>query len=140
MLRLRFADGDAYAWNKVITSINNLILGKIYIDHGGIMKVRNLGTGLTARIRFKETGMIFDRDPRQVRISVGGEGGRGGVGCAVGAAVLRVLGVEGSKLCGLEEPLLSCRMLPALCSPLSAPPTQPLHKNPPSTLPIPLHP
>ena len=64
---MTFADGDTYQWNKVTTSINNLILGKIYIDHGGIMKVRNVGTGLTAKLRFKETGMIFDKDPRQVR-------------------------------------------------------------------------
>jgi hypothetical protein len=39
LMRLSFADGDVYQWNKVTTSINNLILGKIYIDHGGIMKV-----------------------------------------------------------------------------------------------------
>ena len=34
------SDGEVYSWNKVTTSINNLILGKIYIDHGGIMKVK----------------------------------------------------------------------------------------------------
>lgn len=68
VLRLQFADGDTYVWNKVTTSINNLILGKIYVDHGGIMRVRNLRPGgLTARIRFKETGMLFDKDPRQVK-------------------------------------------------------------------------
>ena len=45
LLRLTFADGDVYQWNKVTTSINNLILGKIYIDHGGIMKVGLCGGG-----------------------------------------------------------------------------------------------
>lgn len=64
--RVAFDDGDVYVWNKVTTSINNLILGKIYIDHGGIMRVRGLSSGLTMRIRFKETG-IFDKDPHQVR-------------------------------------------------------------------------
>ncbi|KAK2078356.1 hypothetical protein QBZ16_003196 [Prototheca wickerhamii] len=64
--RLAFADGDVYVWNKVTTSINNLVLGKIYVDHGGIMRVRGLRSGLCMRVRFKETG-IFDRDPRQVR-------------------------------------------------------------------------
>lgn len=29
-------------------------------------QVRCVGTGLTARIRFKEAGLIFDKDPRQV--------------------------------------------------------------------------
>lgn len=67
LLRVTFSDGDVYQWNKVTTSINNLILGKIYIDHGGIMKVRCVNTGLTARMRFKEAGLIFDKDPRQVR-------------------------------------------------------------------------
>jgi oxysterol-binding protein 1 len=69
VLKLTFTDeNDVYAWNKVTTSINNLILGKIYVDHGGIMRIRNLSpNGLTARVRFKETSMLFDKDPRQVR-------------------------------------------------------------------------
>ena len=48
VLRLRFVDGDTYTWNKVVTSINNLILGKIYIDHGGIMKVSVRAQGRTS--------------------------------------------------------------------------------------------
>lgn len=68
VLRLTFHDGDVYTWSKVTTSINNLILGKIYVDHGGIMRVHNHGPdNLTARLRFKETGLLMDRDPRQVR-------------------------------------------------------------------------
>lgn len=43
LLRLTFTDGDVYQWSKVSTTINNLILGRIYIDHGGIMKVRPIG-------------------------------------------------------------------------------------------------
>lgn len=70
VLRVTFHDSDAYCWSKVTTSINNLILGKIYVDHGGVMRVRCLsgagGCGLAARLRFKESGM-FERDPRQVR-------------------------------------------------------------------------
>lgn len=67
LMQLTFDDGDVYQWNKVTTSINNLILGKIYIDHGGIMRVRCVSTGMTAKLRFKEAGLIFDKDPRQVR-------------------------------------------------------------------------
>ena len=66
VLRLDFDDGDQYFWNKVTTSINNLILGKIYVDHGGIMKIHNINTDTVMKIRFKETGMLFDRVPRQV--------------------------------------------------------------------------
>lgn len=86
------ADGEVYQWNKVTTSINNLILGKIYVDHGGIMRVRNATTGLTAKLRFKETGMIFDRDPRQVG---GGPGG--------GRPVLALGGVCGRTVPGGER-------------------------------------
>jgi hypothetical protein len=31
------------------------------------VQVRCVSTGLTARLRFKEAGLIFDKDPRQVR-------------------------------------------------------------------------
>ena len=71
VLTLDFEDGDSYSWNKVTTSINNLIIGKIYVDHGGMMKIHRRGkTGTTgptvAKVRFKETKMLFDRDPRRV--------------------------------------------------------------------------
>lgn len=32
-----------------------------------LRQVRCVNTGLTARMRFKEAGLIFDKDPRQVR-------------------------------------------------------------------------
>ena len=66
VLQLDFDDGDSYTWNKVTTSINNLILGKIYVDHGGVMKIRNTAYNTVAKIRFKETSMLFDRNPRYV--------------------------------------------------------------------------
>ncbi len=47
---------------QVTTTIGNLILGKIYIDHGGLMKVRNHTTGLTSRLVFKEQGLIRSKD------------------------------------------------------------------------------
>ncbi|GJT16308.1 oxysterol-binding protein-related protein 1C [Tanacetum coccineum] len=33
-------DGEAYQWSKVTTSIHNLILGKLYCDHYGMMRVQ----------------------------------------------------------------------------------------------------
>lgn len=66
VLRLDFKDGDTYTWNKVTTTINNLILGKIYVDHGGIMRIRCHKNNTCARIRFKETGFLFDKTPRQI--------------------------------------------------------------------------
>mmetsp|Transcript_19049 Transcript_19049/g.57551 ORF Transcript_19049/g.57551 Transcript_19049/m.57551 type:complete len:776 (+) Transcript_19049:336-2663(+) len=58
-VRLRTEDGEEYLWNKVTSTIGNLILGKIYIDHGGIMKVRNVTAGLTAKMNFKESGGLL---------------------------------------------------------------------------------
>lgn len=42
---------------QVTSSINNLIIGKIYIDHGGIMRIRS-NLGLVAKLKFHETGML----------------------------------------------------------------------------------
>lgn len=39
-MRLRTGDGEEYLWSKVTSTIGNLIIGKIYIDHGGVMKAR----------------------------------------------------------------------------------------------------
>lgn len=50
------ADAD-FLCLQVNSSINNLIIGKIYIDHGGIMRIRS-NSGLVARLKFHETGML----------------------------------------------------------------------------------
>lgn len=60
------SDGEEYQWSKVTSTVGNLIIGKLYVDHSGIMKVRNLSSGLVARLRFKEQGLIMDRNPHQV--------------------------------------------------------------------------
>ncbi|GJW15415.1 oxysterol-binding protein-related protein 1C-like protein isoform X1 [Tanacetum coccineum] len=41
-------DGEAYQWSKVTTSIHNLILGKLYCDHYGMMRVQGNQTILNA--------------------------------------------------------------------------------------------
>lgn len=68
VLRLDFEDGDSYSWHKVTTRINNLIIGKIYVDHGGVMTIRRRGDGpsTVAKVFFHETKMLFDRDPRRI--------------------------------------------------------------------------
>ncbi|GMH33586.1 hypothetical protein BSKO_01420 [Bryopsis sp. KO-2023] len=77
-IQLHTADGEVYQWNKVVTSVNNLILGKLYLDHYGMMKVRNLTAGIMAKIKFVETSRFFDRNPHQVRGHV--EDGKGKMG------------------------------------------------------------
>ncbi|KAL3144723.1 hypothetical protein ABBQ38_001846 [Trebouxia sp. C0009 RCD-2024] len=66
LIRLKFDDGDEYTWAKVTSSINNLIMGKIYIEHTGLMKINNLQSSMVAKIRFKEAGRLSSKDAHQV--------------------------------------------------------------------------
>ena len=51
---------------QVVSSINNLIIGKIYVDHGGTMQVTSSASGLTAKLRFKEYSRLRHREPHEV--------------------------------------------------------------------------
>ncbi|KAJ3032613.1 hypothetical protein HK097_005167, partial [Rhizophlyctis rosea] len=44
---------EHYSWKKVTTAVNNLIVGKLEIDHYGDMRVRNWRTGEECVITFK---------------------------------------------------------------------------------------
>ncbi|CAD7703019.1 unnamed protein product [Ostreobium quekettii] len=76
VIRLRTADGEEYRWNKVTTSINNLIIGKLYIDHYGVMRVHNKNTGMLAKIKFIETSRFFDSNPHQIKGYIEGPNGK----------------------------------------------------------------
>lgn len=65
--RRRQVSGLAVAAAQVTTTIGNLILGKIYVDHGGVMKVRNVTSGVTGRMVFKEQGLLRSKDLHAVR-------------------------------------------------------------------------
>lgn len=64
ILTLEFDDGEIFQWNKVTTSINNLIIGKVYCDHHGIMTVHG-NRQYSCKLKFKEPS-ILDRTPHQV--------------------------------------------------------------------------
>ncbi|MQL96553.1 hypothetical protein Taro_029231, partial [Colocasia esculenta] len=64
ILTLQFADGETFQWSKVTTSIYNIILGKIYCDHYGTMRIRGSGN-YSCKLKFKEQSII-DRNPHQV--------------------------------------------------------------------------
>jgi hypothetical protein len=49
---------------QVTTCIYNLIVGKLYIDHFGTMKIQGNGN-LVCKLKFKEQ-TIMDRNPHQV--------------------------------------------------------------------------
>jgi hypothetical protein len=50
---------------QVTTSINNLILGKLYVDHYGTMRIQG-NQELSCRLKFKEQSIV-DRTPHQVQ-------------------------------------------------------------------------
>ncbi|XP_042436507.1 oxysterol-binding protein-related protein 1D-like isoform X3 [Zingiber officinale] len=64
ILTLQFEDGETFQWSKVTTSIYNIIIGKIYCDHYGTMRIRGSGQ-YSCKLKFKEQSII-DRNPHQV--------------------------------------------------------------------------
>ncbi|KAJ7514632.1 hypothetical protein O6H91_23G053100 [Diphasiastrum complanatum] len=74
VLTLEFEDGEVFQWSKVTTSINNLILGKLYVDHYGTMRIQG-NRELFCRMKFKEQSII-DRNPHQVQGYVSDKSGQ----------------------------------------------------------------
>ncbi|OVA11993.1 Oxysterol-binding protein [Macleaya cordata] len=65
VLTLEFEDGEVFQWSKVTTSIYNLILGKLYCDHYGTMRIQG-NHEYSCKLKFKEQSII-DRNPHQVQ-------------------------------------------------------------------------
>ncbi|CAI9764047.1 unnamed protein product [Fraxinus pennsylvanica] len=65
VLTLEFEDGEVFQWSKVTTSIYNLILGKLYCDHYGTMRIEG-NRNYSCKLKFKEQSII-DRNPHQVQ-------------------------------------------------------------------------
>ncbi|KAI7986815.1 Oxysterol-binding protein-related protein 2B [Camellia lanceoleosa] len=55
-----FDDAEIFQWSKVTTSICNLILGKVYLNHHGIMHIRGNRQD-SCKLKFKEQS-ILDRN------------------------------------------------------------------------------
>lgn len=64
ILNLQFEDGETFQWSKVTTSIYNIIIGTIYCDHYGTMRIKGSGK-YSCKLKFKEQSII-DRNPHQV--------------------------------------------------------------------------
>lgn len=58
---------EHYLIGRPVTTVNNLILGNMYIEHVGIMTVKNCNTGMICPIEFKAVGMWSSSDKHQVR-------------------------------------------------------------------------
>ncbi|KAK6246157.1 hypothetical protein QUC31_000925 [Theobroma cacao] len=74
VLTLEFDDGEVFQWSKVTTSIYNLILGKLYCDHYGTMRIEG-NREYSCKLKFKEQSII-DRNPHQVHGVVQDRNGR----------------------------------------------------------------
>lgn len=51
-----------------MSSINNLIIGKIYVDHGGTMRIVSSASGLACKLRFREQGVLRMHEAHGVRM------------------------------------------------------------------------
>ncbi|KAI3761078.1 hypothetical protein L1987_51485 [Smallanthus sonchifolius] len=65
VLTLKFDDGEVFQWSKVTTSIYNLILGKLYCDHYGTMRIQG-NQNYSCKLKFREQSII-ERNPHQVQ-------------------------------------------------------------------------
>ncbi|KAL9245525.1 hypothetical protein vseg_019169 [Gypsophila vaccaria] len=74
ILTLEFDDGEVFQWSKVTTSIYNLILGKLYCEHYGTMRIQG-NQEYSCKLKFKEQS-ILDRTPRQVQGTVHDRNGK----------------------------------------------------------------
>uniref|UniRef100_A0A1J3K2R8 Oxysterol-binding protein-related protein 2A n=1 Tax=Noccaea caerulescens TaxID=107243 RepID=A0A1J3K2R8_NOCCA len=68
VLTLEFDDGEVFQWSKVTSTIYNIILGKLYCDHHGVMQIRG-NRQYSCTLKFKEQS-ILERNPHQVNGSV----------------------------------------------------------------------
>ncbi|KAK9036531.1 hypothetical protein V6N11_078527 [Hibiscus sabdariffa] len=64
VITLEFDDGEIFQWSKVTTNIYNLILGKVYCDHHGLMHIRG-NRQYSCKLKFKEQS-ILERNRHQV--------------------------------------------------------------------------
>jgi hypothetical protein len=60
---------DHYIWEKPYTNVNNLVIGKVNVDHHGTILVENLETGHSTKVLFKKKSW-FSKDFHQVSASI----------------------------------------------------------------------
>uniref|UniRef100_A0ACD5WK91 Uncharacterized protein n=1 Tax=Avena sativa TaxID=4498 RepID=A0ACD5WK91_AVESA len=73
VLTLEFEDGETFKWSKVTTTINNLIIGRLYCHHHGTMNISG-NRQYSCKLAFKQQSFL-DRNPRQVQGIVEDNGG-----------------------------------------------------------------
>ncbi|KAK9916628.1 hypothetical protein WJX75_005072 [Coccomyxa subellipsoidea] len=61
LLQVAFSDGDTYRWGKAMTSINNVIVGRIHLEHKGSWRLRGVQSGLIACMKFHAATMLSSK-------------------------------------------------------------------------------
>jgi oxysterol-binding protein 1 len=82
---IKFNDNNThYSWNRVNTAVNNIIVGKIYLEHYGKMRIQSHGDdGLIAEINFipngwrkgtanRIEGKVFDTKSAKIHYTISG--------------------------------------------------------------------
>ncbi|KQK24131.1 oxysterol-binding protein-related protein 1B [Brachypodium distachyon] len=65
VLTLQFDDGETFKWSKVTTTINNIIIGRLYCHHHGTMTITG-NKQYSCKLTFKQQSFL-ERNPRQVQ-------------------------------------------------------------------------
>ncbi|XP_037946907.1 oxysterol-binding protein 1 isoform X2 [Teleopsis dalmanni] len=63
------ASGNKYTWHKVTTTVNNIIVGKLWVDHHGEMEMKGLksAAGINARIKYIPYSYFSREQQRRVK-------------------------------------------------------------------------
>lgn len=55
--------GEHFTYEKVITTIHNIIIGTLWLDHNGDMPIINHTNGSSCKLNFSKRGMFFGGEP-----------------------------------------------------------------------------
>jgi len=58
--------GNHYTWRKVTTTVHNIIVGKLWVDHHGEMDIKNHKTGDNCHLKYYPYSYFSREKPRKV--------------------------------------------------------------------------
>ncbi|CAH1773644.1 unnamed protein product [Owenia fusiformis] len=73
---------ETYTWSNINCSIHNIIVGKLWIEHHGVMEIQNHSNGMKSVLNFKQggwfgkdlhkiEGFIYDKDKNKLKALYG---------------------------------------------------------------------
>jgi len=58
--------GNHYTWRKVTTTVNNIIVGRLWVDNHGEMDIKNHTTGDNCHLKYYAYSYFSREAPRKV--------------------------------------------------------------------------